>query len=801
MKYRSVKIGLSLIAVFCSFALAGMAQQASSSEPSTISSTNSAVVPRLVNYSGVLTDVNGKPLTGVVGVTFTLYQDSEGGTPLWMEIQNVQPSKGGHYSVMLGSTSSAGLPQDVFVTGEARWLGVQAEGQTEQPRVLLVAVPYALKAGDAETIGGLPASAFVLAVPPVAASGNAEANATGNVAASSAAAQALTSSDVTTTGGTVNTIPLFTTATNIQNSILTQTSTTAINVRGKLNLPATGTATSSKGFNSQPADFVASVFNSSTSAAVPQTFQWQAEPVGNNTSTATGSLNLWFGQGTSKPSDTGLNIASNGQITFAKGQAFPGTGDGTVTSVASGTGLTGGPITKTGTLSVDTTKVPLLASANTFTASQTVSGNLSATGLVTGDSYFIGSTLFAFGSTANKNAFLGFAGNTTMTGTDNTASGLSALPNNTTGAANTATGFLALQVNSSGGANTADGEGALSSNNGSANTAAGALALDFNGAGNFNTAIGYQAGVTTNATLISGTNNTFVGSNSAVPTGTLNNATAIGANAEVAASNSLVLGSINGVNNATASTNVGIGTTAPTHTLEVNSAGATTAQMAMITNGTDAAFSLNNTASGGREYWIDSGSGAAGVGAGNFAIYDRTAGSTRLVVTSTGNVGIGTISPDNTLSVMGSADKTGGGSWGTFSDGRLKNLNGSFSSGLSQVLKIHPVRYRYKADNPLGIRDTDEHIGVVAQEVQQILPEAVTENSKGYLMVNNDPIIWSMLNAIKEQQRQFEQQQAVLRTQATAIRNLRSELRATRQSLQKVKAQVAASQPAVVAAK
>ena len=87
-----------------------------------------------------------------------------------------------------------------------------------------------------------------------------------------------------------------------------------------------------------------------------------------------------------------------------------------------------------------------------------------------------------------------------------------------------------------------------------------------------------------------------------------------------------------------------------------------------------------------------------------------------------------------------------------FSDGRLKNLNGSFSSGLSQVLKIHPVRYRYKADNPLGIRDTDEHIGVVAQEVRQVIPEAVTENSKGYLMVNNDPIIWSMLNAIKEQQ-------------------------------------------------
>ncbi len=353
MKYRSVKIGLRLIAVFCSFALAGMAQQASTSEPSTTSSTNNAVVPRLVNYSGVLTDVNGKPQTGVVGVTFTLYQDSEGGTPLWMEIQNVQTSKSGHYSVMLGSTTSAGLPQDVFVTGEARWLGVQAEGQTEQPRVLLVAVPYALKAGDAETVGGLPASAFVLAAPPVAGSGNAVANATGNVAASSAAAQALTSSDVTTTGGTVNTIPLFTTATNIQNSILTQTSTTAINVRGKLNLPATGTATATKGFNSEPQSFVASVFNSGTATAVAQTFQFQAEPLNNDKTTASGTLNLLYATGTASPAETGLKISSKGLITFGSGQIFPGTG--AVTSVglsapASDFTVSGSPVKTSGTL-------------------------------------------------------------------------------------------------------------------------------------------------------------------------------------------------------------------------------------------------------------------------------------------------------------------------------------------------------------------------------------------------------------------------------------------------------------------
>lgn len=153
MNYRNLRIGLGLIAIMSSLAVQGSAQQASTGGTSTATGTGSPIVPQLVNYSGVLTDTNGKPLTNLVGVTFTLYQESEGGTPLWMEIQNVQPTKSGHYSVMLGSTTSAGLPQDVFANGEARWLGVQAEGQAEQPRVMLLSVPYALKAADAETVG------------------------------------------------------------------------------------------------------------------------------------------------------------------------------------------------------------------------------------------------------------------------------------------------------------------------------------------------------------------------------------------------------------------------------------------------------------------------------------------------------------------------------------------------------------------------------------------------------------------------------------------------------------------------
>jgi hypothetical protein len=91
---------------------------------------------------------------------------------------------------------------------------------------------------------------------------------------------------------------------------------------GATTLPATGTATASAGNNSEPLKLAASVFNSGTSAAVPQTFKLQAEPVGNDTATASGALSLLYGSGRGAPAETALKIAGNGQIAFATGQAF-----------------------------------------------------------------------------------------------------------------------------------------------------------------------------------------------------------------------------------------------------------------------------------------------------------------------------------------------------------------------------------------------------------------------------------------------------------------------------------------------
>ena len=368
---RSTRLASFLVAAL--MASSSVFAQSSAAPAAAVSagSAGGSVVPRLVNYSGVLQDASGEPIADIRGVTFLLYQEAQGGAPVWMETQNVTPDKSGHYAVQLGATSSEGLPASVFITGE-RWLAVQVSGEAERPRVLLVAVPYAMKAADAETVGGLPPSAFVLAPPVVeSVSPTSAAQTTGS------SVPPPVSSNVTTTGGTVNTVPLFTTATNIQNSAITQTgsgTTAKIGigtaapaatldvkggefVRGLFTLPSTATATATKGANSQPDLMIASVFNSGTSTAVNQKFQLQAEPAGNNTASASGTLNLLYGSGTAAPAETGMKINNKGQITFATGQTFPGTGSGTVTSVGltaptSDFTVTGSPVTTTGTLNL-----------------------------------------------------------------------------------------------------------------------------------------------------------------------------------------------------------------------------------------------------------------------------------------------------------------------------------------------------------------------------------------------------------------------------------------------------------------
>ncbi len=180
---------------------------------------------------------------------------------------------------------------------------------------------------------------------------------------------------------------------------------------------------------------------------------------------------------------------------------------------------------------------------------------------------FVGQNAGFANTTGSNNAFFGQnAGFANTTGNRNAFFGQNAGIANTSGADNAFFGRNAGINSSTGSFNAFFGhEAGVSNTGGSLNTFVGASAGQANTAGDYNTFFGTLAGLTNSA----GDDNTIIGSKADVGGPNLNNATAIGANALVTQGNSVVIGSINGVNGATATASVGINTTAPKTRLHV----------------------------------------------------------------------------------------------------------------------------------------------------------------------------------------------------------------------------------------
>jgi len=124
----------------------------------------------------------------------------------------------------------------------------------------------------------------------------------------------------------------------------------------------------------------------------------------------------------------------------------------------------------------------------------------------------------------------------------------------------------------------------------------------------------------------------------------------------------------------------------------------------------------------------------------------------RMTWLKNGNVGIGITSPTAKLEVNSSVvKKVGGGSWTASSDRRLKKDISDYNEGLSEVLAIHPVNFRYNTKS--GYNTKDEHIGVIAQEIQEVAPHMVSTYEKEgeeYLQVDNSAMTYMLINAVKE---------------------------------------------------
>jgi hypothetical protein len=291
-----------------------------------------SAVPRLVRFSGVVKDSTGRAQTGVVAVTFSLYELQDGGTPLWVETQKVQADEQGGYTVLLGATQPDGIPLDLFATGKARWLGIQPQLQAvgELPRILLVGVPYALKAADADTLGGRPASAFVTVEnqatsPDRAASLNPALSAGNGVTALPLQA----SPSFTCSGCAGNFIPLFTdSAGDLTDSVIFQG--TVGNVGIGTSSPGTGIRldVSGKGRISGGLDLSSAGsmlgFNRNVSSGQIYNPAYNAFQIGQNTADQSFQVQQYG------PSGTGMGtpffVRSTGDVGLAIGNGWVGIG-------------------------------------------------------------------------------------------------------------------------------------------------------------------------------------------------------------------------------------------------------------------------------------------------------------------------------------------------------------------------------------------------------------------------------------------------------------------------------------------
>ena len=135
-----------------------------------------------------------------------------------------------------------------------------------------------------------------------------------------------------------------------------------------------------------------------------------------------------------------------------------------------------------------------------------------------------------------------------------------------------------------------------------------------------------------------------------------------------------------------------------------------------------------------------------------------------VVQPNTGNVGIGTDNPNYKLHVNGSV--AGVGPYDNLSDIRYKTNIRQISDAFEKVEALHAVTFDWKqAEYPDINFDDARQVGLIAQEVRKVLPEAVTEDSNGYLSVAYSSLIPLLIEGMKEQQKQIDELKKLVESQ------------------------------------
>ena len=309
----------------------------------------------------------------------------------------------------------------------------------------------------------------------------------------------------------------------------------------------------------------------------------------------------------------------------------------------------------------------------------------------------------------------------TTTGVQNTAFGRETLAMNTTGAQNVAVGNYTLPSNTTGTANTVVGPNAMSANQtGSYNSAFGYSALDTNKTGSNNTAIGYKAcyGVT-------GSNKICIGANSG-PSSSSSWATD--------STERIFIGSKSKFNDGAAVLEVHNGTA--NH--YISKGPRYLSETAVVVNGSlivkgPIMASIPKLGSNAHEP----------TGSQLVALFGSDDGSGNIRDAHNSFRGDSN-SVENYFNRYG-AFKGVNGYVDNLSDRRLKYVGSENRSGLEKIRDLKVFNYTFKKD-----KKKTPHVGVIAQDLQKIFPDAVTKGKDGFLRIRMEDMFYAVINSIKE---------------------------------------------------
>jgi hypothetical protein len=428
--------------------------------------------------------------------------------------------------------------------------------------------------------------------------------------------------------------------------------------------------------------------------------------------------------------DTGpvLKVAKGGtgQSSFTNGQLLIGNTTGNTLTKATLTAGSGISITN-GTGSITIANTASVAAA-TPTALGTVYGKMDTSTLT----------------------FLGYQAGGLNTGTRGTFVGTYAGYGNTSGVANIGVGYNSMGGNVStltGNYNIGIGESALQNNtSGGSSVAIGREALSANTTASFLTAIGYQALFNSNHTANGNGYSTAVGYQAGRATvgGTV---TAIGANVlylSTGDSNVAVGGETDGANaalknNTTGSTNTAMGV----YSLQGSQTG--------VSNTAYGYGSCNNLTTGGYNTFVGAQTYASSTGVSDEVVIGYG------ITGKGGNTGF--LAPTN-----GVYQGNNSSSWSTTSDQRLKKNIADNNDGLDKITSIRVRNFEYRTKEEVTelpkkqvIDKQGVQLGVIAQELQAVLPECVRTQTTGVLTVDTDNLTWYMINAIKQLKAEIDQ--------------------------------------------